>query len=162
MEKRWYAIYTNPRAEKKVDTRLKDAGLECYCPTRITIKQWSDRKKKIEEPLFRSYCFVRINELEQEKVRRVSGVVNFVYYLSKPAIIRDVEIENIKKFLSRVSHSEIRFEKEDRVRVIEGVMKDIEGIVESQGKNTLRIRIEQLGIALYAEIKKDFVDKLPE
>lgn len=159
-DKKWYAVYTNPRAEKKVFDRLINAGIEAYCPLRRVLKQWSDRRKKIDEPLFRSYVFVKINLQEYEKVRRVNGVVNFVYYLGKPAIIRDYEIENIKIFLSKTSGCEIKFEANQRVRIKEGVLKDTEGKIVQQSKHNLRIEIEQLGLALVAEIKKDFVEPL--
>ncbi len=159
-KKNWYALYTNPKAEKKVYEQLKLQQIKSYCPTKIVVKQWSDRKKKVEEPLFKSYVFVHIDLSEYEKVRRVKGVVNFVYFLGKPAIVRDEEIENIKQFLSKVSHADIRFENEDKVQIQEGVLKNIVGTIDKQTKNTLRIRINQLGISLYAEIKKDFVKKI--
>src|SRR5687767_5047441 len=100
MEKKWYAVYTKPRREKKVDKLLNEKGMESYCPLQKIQRQWSDRKKIVEEPLFKSYVFVRISDEQQTELRMVNGVVNFVYWMGKPAIIKDKEIEIIKKFLN--------------------------------------------------------------
>jgi transcription antitermination factor NusG len=96
---RWYAIYTRPRWEKKVNTLLAEKGIESYCPLNKVRRKWSDRIKTIEEPLFKSYVFVRIRDDERSNVRMTSGVVNFVYWDGKPALIRDKEIQNIRRFL---------------------------------------------------------------
>ena len=95
----WYAIYTKSRCEKKVHTILLQKSIESYCPTTIVKKQWTDRVKKIEQPLFSSYLFVKITIDQQQQIREIAGVVNFVYWLGKPAQIKAVEIEAIKNFL---------------------------------------------------------------
>src|SRR5215467_4877523 len=99
-KKYWYAVYTKPRWEKKVFSLFMEKGVEAYCPMNRVRKRWSDRLKWVDEPLFRSYIFVRIAEDEQTSVRMIGGVVNFVYWLGKPAIIKDKEIEIIRKFLN--------------------------------------------------------------
>lgn len=88
--------------------RLQEAGIEAYCPVNKREKQWSDRKKITEEPLFRSYVFVNI-DLDQQGsiVRRTLGVVNFVYWLNKPAVIQDDEILAIQQFLSEHAAVEV-------------------------------------------------------
>ena len=80
-EKKWYAVYTKPRWEKKVFERLQNEQMEAYCPQNRVRKQWSDRIKWVEEPLFKSYVFVKVAEEEMTRVRMVNGVVNFVYWL---------------------------------------------------------------------------------
>src|SRR5438105_756348 len=97
--KRWFAMYTKPRWEKKVAGILERKGIECWCPLKKTQKQWSDRKKIVEEPLFTSYVFVHIDDTERSAVLMTDGIINFVYYVGKPAIIRDDEIQIVKKFL---------------------------------------------------------------
>jgi transcription antitermination factor NusG len=95
----WYAVYTKSRTEKKVALRLQEAGIQAYCPVNKREKQWSDRRKVTEEPLFRSYVFVNIDLAKQSAaVRRTLGVVNFVYWLNKPAVIQDDEILAIQQF----------------------------------------------------------------
>ena len=97
----WYAVYTKSRCEKKTHTALLQQGIESYCPTTIVKKQWSDRVKKVEQPIFTSYIFVEITQAQQTIVRQTFGVVNFVYWLGKPAVIKPTEIEAIKKFLEK-------------------------------------------------------------
>src|SRR6185369_1134152 len=96
----WFAVYTKPRWEKKVSVFFTERGIESYCPLNKVHKQWSDRVKLVEEPLFKSYVFVHIPKNGQAAVRLVNGVLNFVYWLGKPAVIKQVEIDRIKRFLN--------------------------------------------------------------
>ena len=77
----WYVIYTKPRNEKKVAERLQQIGITVYCPMITMIKQWSDRKKKVQIPLLNSYVFVCLEDKEREKVFQVSGVVRYLFWL---------------------------------------------------------------------------------
>jgi transcription antitermination factor NusG len=95
--KHWYALYTKPRWEKKVHELMLRRGMESYCPLNKVRKKWSDRYKMVEEPLFKSYVFVRITDDEKSNVRLVDGVVNFVYWLGKPAQVREEDILKIKR-----------------------------------------------------------------
>ncbi|NML19619.1 UpxY family transcription antiterminator [Pseudoflavitalea sp. G-6-1-2] len=97
---KWYAVYTKARWEKKVHQILTEKGIESYCPLNKVRRKWSDRYKTVEEPLFKSYVFVRISSAQQSNVRLTPGVTNFVYWLGKPAVIRNKEIEAIKRFLN--------------------------------------------------------------
>ena len=96
---KWFAIYTKPRWEKKVNQLLLGKGVECYCPLNKVKRKWSDRIKTIEEPLFKCYVFVKVTEADRTKVRLTNGVVNFVYWNGKPAVVREKEIQTIKLFL---------------------------------------------------------------
>jgi transcription antitermination factor NusG len=98
--KKWYAVYTKPRWEKKVNRMFLERQIESYCPLHRVHRKWSDRIKIVEEPLFKSYVFVCITEAEKTAVRMINGVVNFVYWLGKPAIIKGREIEIIRRFLN--------------------------------------------------------------
>src|SRR5206468_12120920 len=95
----WYVVYTKPRWEKKVADLLTRKGIESYCPLNKVKKQWHDRKKIISEPLFTSYVFVHISVHSHNNVLQTSGIINFVYWLGKPAVVRDDEIDTIKSFL---------------------------------------------------------------
>lgn len=124
--KDWRAVYTKPRSEKKVAERLEQQGIEVYCPVQTTLKQWSDRKKKVSVPIFPSYVFLRLSEKESDLVLQDPGVLNFVYWLGQPALIRDEEIEGIRAFLSNYRDSTIvlvDYEKGDKVEIIEGPFK---------------------------------------
>jgi len=157
----WRVIYTKPRNEKKVFERLTTQGIDCYFPCQKTLKQWSDRKKWVEEPVFRSYMF--INDPSSYDVDltilQTAGVVRFLYWLGKPAIVRDVEIEIIKKFLGEYQGVEIlSFEEGTQLRVKDGALKDCEGIVEYQTENEVILRVEKLGMSLVAKLSKYHVE----
>src|SRR5690349_5729084 len=128
----WFAVYTKPRWEKKVAALLTSRKIENYCPLNKVRRQWSDRKKTIEEPLFKSYVFVNIQDKDQLEVRKIDGVLNFVSWLSKPAVIRDEEIDTIKLFLN--DHQNVYLEQvdvnlNDRVRILSGPLMTREGNV---------------------------------
>src|SRR5687768_17707519 len=99
MSTKWFAIYTRPRWEKKVHGLLSQKGIESYCPLNKVRRKWSDRIKLVEEPLFKSYVFVKVEESGRTSVRMTDGVINFVYWDGKPAVVKDKEIEAIKLFL---------------------------------------------------------------
>lgn len=153
----WYAIYTRPRWEKKVYGLLLEKGVETYCPLNKVQKKWSDRLKWVEEPLFKSYLFVKVNGEEMPKVRLVDGVVNYVYWLGKPAIVRDSEIRAIKKFLNE--YTNVRVEPVDlrpneKVRIQSGILMDEEArILRVRGKR-VQIVIESLQYSLVAVVDR--------
>lgn len=157
MPEKWYAIYTRPRWEKKVNSLLVEKGIESYCPLNKVRRKWSDRMKTIEEPLFKSYVFVKINDDDRSRVRMTDGVVNFVYWDGKPAVIREREIQTIRRFLDEYENVEavkIDFSPNERVRVIAGPMMDKEGKVLELKNKTAKICIDSLGYMLIAYIDK--------
>ncbi|HEV7622230.1 MAG TPA: UpxY family transcription antiterminator [Flavisolibacter sp.] len=162
---KWHAIYTRPRWEKKVSNLLIQKGIESYCPLNKVRRKWSDRIKLIEEPLFKSYVFVKINEERKTDVRMTNGVVNFVYWDGKPALIKDKEIQIIKRFLDEYEDVEVRkidFEPEDRVLIIAGPMMEKEGkIIEIKNK-IAKVCIDSLGYLLIAYIDKSKLVSTPK
>ena len=160
-EKQWYALYTHPRWEKKVYGLLEKDGFEAYCPLNRVRKKWSDRVKWVEEPLFKSYVFVRIGPDQQTAVRMVNGVVNFVYWLGKPAVIRDHEIEVIRKFLDDYSEVQVLpldLEKNDRVRIRKGLLMDKEAKVVKVMNKKVQVVIESIGYSLVAVVDRSNLD----
>jgi len=156
-EKNWYAVYTKPRWEKKVHSRLEEKGIEAYSPLNRVRKKWSDRLKWVEEPLFKSYVFVKIAEEDGARVRTVDGVVNFVYWLGKPAIIKSIEIEAIRKFLNEydeVVAEPLELAKNMKVKIRGGALMDKEGKVIQVFNNKVQVVIESIGYALVAVINK--------
>jgi transcription antitermination factor NusG len=154
---KWYAIYTRPRWEKKVNSLLLKKGIESYCPLNKIRRKWSDRVKTIEEPLFKSYVFVKIDEEGRTGVRMTDGVVNFVYWNGKPAIIKEKEIQTIKRFLDEYENVEavrMDFEPEERVKIISGPMMDQEGKILEIKNKTAKVCIDSLGYMLVAYIDK--------
>lgn len=158
--KKWYAIYTRPRWEKKVHALLVEKGIECYCPLNKVHRKWSDRIKIVEEPLFKSYVFVRVNEEEKTPVRMVNGVVNFVYWQGKPALIRDKEILTIRKFLNEYEDVEVRqldVAPDAEVVVKQGVLMGKKGTVKRVLRKKVEVLIESIGFTLTAYIDKSKV-----
>ncbi len=163
-DKMWYAIYTKPRWEKKVAGLLTRKNIENYCPLNKVQRQWSDRKKIVMEPLFQSYVFVNISNQEQTLVRETSGVLNFVYWLQKPAVIREEEIEVIKRFLNEYHHVQIEkstVNLNDKVRIIGGPLMMREGNVLEVKNKTVKVLLPTMGYTLVAEIEKINLEKVP-
>ena len=157
MSLKWYAVYTKPRWEKKVNSLLLQKGIEVYCPLNKIRRKWSDRIKTIEEPLFKSYVFVKIKDDERTSVRMTNGVVNFVYWDGKPAIIKEKEIQTIRRFLDEYENVEavrIDLAEGDRVQVIAGPMMDKEGKVMEVKNKMVKVCIDSLGYMLIAYIDK--------
>jgi len=154
MEKKWYVVYTTPRGEKKANHRLEEKGIETYLPLRKTIRQWSDRKKKIEVPLFTSYLFVYVDLVhEKYPVLETNGVVAFVKHLGKEAVVRDREIEAIEYLLQ--NFTEITTESLQpgyRVNIQGGSLKGQSGIIKDIKNNTLTLELENIGFQLVAKI----------
>lgn len=156
----WYAIYTRTRWEKKVVRQLDEKGIEHYCPLVKVERQWSDRRKIILEPLFSGYVFVRVNEKDTTPVRKIDGCINFVYWLSKPALIRAEEIDAIRQFLldhERVQVEKTRVNLDDRVKIVNGPFMDKEGKVVGVKSRTVKVLLPSLGFALVAELEKQHV-----
>ena len=150
-------MYTKPRWEKKIHALFAAKGLESYCPLNKVRKKWSDRIKVIEEPLFKSYVFVKVGEEEKTKVRMTNGVINFVYWAGKPAIIKEKEIETIKKFLNEyesVIAEPLTLRSDMKVRIQRGAFMDKEAKVTKVMSNKVQVVIESIGYSLIAVIDK--------
>lgn len=153
----WYTVYTKPRWEKKVHRLMEEQGLHSYCPLNKVRRRWSDRYKIVDEPLFTSYVFVRVPETLMERVRRVNGVLNFVYWNGKPAVVKDQEINIIKLFLRE--HDNVLTERIDlqinqAVRITSGILMDEEAVVVRSDKHTAEVLLKNLGYRLIARIDK--------
>ncbi len=136
---------------------LSEKGVEAYCPLNRVRKKWSDRVKWVEEPLFKSYVFVKVEETEQTKVRFINGVLNFVYLLGKPEIIKDKEIEIIRKFLNEYDEvwaEPIGLKKDARVTIRRGVFMDKEAKIVKVLNNKVQVIIESIGYSLVAVIDR--------
>lgn len=155
--KYWFAIYTKPRWEKKIAKVLDEKGIENYCPLKKVIKQWSDRKRTVLEPVFKSYIFVKIEDEKKWDLKKINGIINYVYWVGKPAVIREEEINIIKKFLNEftdVSVQQINLNINDKVKIVQGVLMNYEGIIiELLGKKA-RIKIDGMGLIMNANVDK--------
>lgn len=100
-EKNWYVIYCKPNTEKKTAENLMKCGIEVYCPLQKKIRQWSDRKKKVEVPVLPSMILVHIKEQDRPQVFQVHTVQRYLFWLKKPAVVKKEEIEQLKQALSK-------------------------------------------------------------
>ena len=163
-KKKWFAIYVKSRNEKKVFKTLDDIGVESFLPLITKMKQWSDRRKKVEEPLFRSYLFVCIPLSDYYKVLNVSGVVKFICFEKKPVEVPENQIIAIKKYISDtdlhdVDYENIDFKEGELVRIKSGQMKDLVGrFVKINGKHRVVIDIEAVGQSLPINIARSNVE----
>ncbi|WP_214225537.1 UpxY family transcription antiterminator [Pedobacter sp. B4-66] len=142
LEKKWLVIYVRPRWEKKVDQLLQEQGIESFCPTTTTENQWADRKKMVTRPLFTGYVFVKIDDRDLTKVRYTMGVMNYIYFMGKPAVIRDAEVEQLKEMVKNYNNLQVvglnELSAGDKVRIRSGLFHNQEGnIIKIQGKNVL-------------------------
>lgn len=163
--KTWYAVYTLPRWEKKVARTLDEKGYEAYCPLNRVVRQWSDRKKTVEEPLFKGYVFVQVSEKEKWSLKQLPGILNYVYWNGKPGVIRDEEIITIKRFLNQFSDVEVsdcRLDVATRVKIKAGILMNYEGIVVEVHGNRASVRIESMGIQLSATFEKKNLEPIGE
>lgn len=156
-------IYTKSRFEKSVAQKLMDANIQAYCPVLKTKRKWSDRYRWVEEPLFKSYCFVRIADQDRSRIFSVPGAVRYLNDCGRPAIVRDQEIEIIKEWLSEYSHDSVikeSFSEKDKVRLGSGVLLGHEAEIVEVGKNSIVLKLAILGVQIKVDLRKNSLEKL--
>jgi len=157
---KWYVLYTKSRTEIKTAGRLNDLRYEVYCPVITELHQWSDRKKKVIVPLFKSYVFVRMEKKNHNLVFDVPGVVSYLFWLGKRAVVKDEEIELIREWLEGDSVGEAKIEAlnaGDRITISKGAFKDQKAIVKEVGKKTMRLILPNLGCVLQVKTSEVMV-----
>jgi len=162
-EKRWLVLYTRARWEKKIQDKLSEQGIECYCPLKVVNHQWADRKKDVELPLFSCYLFVRVSRNQQEKALQTLGVLSYIHYMGRPAVVRDSIIENLKWQLSICKDAEIislsGLSVGDRIKIKNGAMESKSGkVMQIQGKYVLMV-IDNIDCALVTKVHIRDIDK---
>lgn len=157
--KTWYALYTKPRWEKKVHELMLRRGVESYCPLNKVRRKWSDRYKMVEEPLFKSYLFVHVEERDKMELRYIDGVVNFVYWIGKPAVIREDDINRIKRFLNEHVDVQVMQLAEpklgDKVVIRSGPFMEQSGTIMSTDKKKVEVRLDSLNCKLVAQVDRE-------
>lgn len=163
----WYLLYTNPRAEKKVADELKRKDIEVFLPLQKTLKQWSDRKKWVEEPLFKSYVFV-YTELEKNfyPILNTNGVVKFINFQGKTAIVDKREIDLVKRILGDITLQAETLESSpleigDEVEIIGGPLLGNKGkLIQIQGSQKVMLELNTMQQALLLTIPKEYISKV--
>lgn len=161
-EKHWYALYTAPRAEKKVSERFSEAGFEHYLPLQTVKRKWSDRIKEVIVPVVHGYIFIKINETEFRSVLNTYGAISFVREFSKPVVIPDSQIERLR-FMCEFSDEPVEIVMEEllpgeTITIIKGPLQGLMGeLVQIKGKHKVVIRLEKFGCAL-TTIPSSFIE----
>ena len=154
----WYAVYTNPRAEKKAYAELISQAIEAYLPLQKILRQWSDRKKWVEEPLFRSYIFVNISQNRYFDVLNTAGIVRYITFEGKAVSIPQRQIDAIRYYLSETDMQTEHKEMPDLipgtvVEIMRGALKGLSGqLIEHKGQKRVSIEIEALGQFLHLNV----------
>lgn len=161
---KWYPVYTNSRAEKKAYQELQRKGIEAYLPLKKEWKQWSDRKKLVEEPLFKSYLFVRISNKEHAEVLMTQGISRFLYFSGKIAVMPDKQMEDLKLLMASGEELEL-IEHEiapgEKVLVNAGPFKGmVAELVAINNKKSLVLKLENLGYALEIKTSMAYIKPL--
>jgi transcription antitermination factor NusG len=161
---KWYAIYTHPRAEKLVHSRLIEIDIESYLPMQKTYRQWSDRKKLVEKPLLSSYVFVKVIPAHFPKVYKTIGVVKFVSFEGQPVPIPQKQIDNLRLLIDSNADIEVtsdKLEKGDNVEVITGSLIGLTGeLVKIGRRKKMIIRIDRLDQNIIVTIPVTFLRKI--
>jgi len=162
MEYSWLAAYTNPRAEKKVYQLLLDKQIETYLPLVRRLKQWSDRKKWVEEPLIRSYIFVKISEKEYFEVLNTPGLVRFITFEGKAAAIPENQIDTLRKLLSTDTEVEVIDtppEVGSEITISKGSLLGLKGeLIDYKQRNRVVVKLEHVGKSLLINVPLSHIE----
>ena len=162
ISKEWFAIYVKSRYEKKVAKTLDEIGIESFLPLITQIRQWSDRKKKVEEPLFKSYVFVHISKDEYYDVLHCDGVIKYVTFEGKAVAVPDNQILAIKDYLNDSDVHDIEYgelKEGQLVRIKSGHLKGLTGrFIEIRGKHRLIINIETIGKSIPINVNRSNIE----
>ena len=153
--KKWFILYTRPNQEIRVAEQLKEINISCFCPTVTIFKQYSDRKKKLLKPVLPSYVFVFIEEEKRNDVFSVFGIVRYMFWLGKPATVRESEIELMKQHLNGIyqSVSLTKFTRGQLYKISEGVFSGRIGKVVETQKNKIKLELQSLGMIVTLRLK---------
>ena len=149
----WNVIYTKSRSEKKVEERLKNIGIEAYCPVRTEVKFWSDRKKSILVPVLPSMVLVKIDKNNRNQVFDIPGVVRYMFWLKKHAVVRDSEVDSLKLLLKSnniIEQNVASYNVGDEIKI--SSLEDQLGIIKKISKNQIWVVLKQLGFVIKLKV----------
>ena len=159
MEKNWYALYVKSRHEKKVALELEAQNIEYYLPLQKVLRQWSDRKKWVEEPLFRSYIFVYVDQNDYYKAVYVPGALKYISFEGEAVKVPQQQIEAIKYYLNEKAPLDIdvsEMKEGQRVEVIAGKMIGLQGtLVQVKDKKRVKVEIEVVNSSIFLQIPRN-------
>jgi len=161
---KWYPVYTRSRAEKKAYEELLRKGISAYLPLKKTLKQWSDRKKIVEEPLIKSYLFVHISVKQQAEVLMTNGIARFLYFSGKIASMPTQQIDHLKLLLATDSDLKVfdyQIKPGQKVIIKAGPFKDmIAEMVSVHNKQRIVLRLDTIGYSIDINTSTAFVEPI--
>ena len=162
-ESQWFVLYTKPRNEKKVADQLENSGFTVYCPLKKVEKQWSDRTKVIEEPLFSSYVFIKTSDADREKVFSFPGVVRYLFWLGKAAVVREEEIMELMSFMNDFDTHSLEIKSlttNDRVKIKSGPLMGHQGRIEKVSTTKAILYLENLQCKITVNLTQTHLQKV--
>ncbi len=159
----WYALYTRPRHEKKAAELISDKDFEVYYPTIKKVRQWKDRKKKVEMPLFNSYIFAYFEYNQRFEVLKTHGIVKIINFSGVPAVVPDWQINSLRTMLE--FPETVRMEKYiqpgEIVEIKAGPMSGLKGMVSiKKASKRLVLSIDGIFQSISVEIEEEFVERV--
>lgn len=160
---KWYPVYTHARAEKKAYEALTNKGILAYLPLYRQLRQWSDRKKWVEEPFIKSYVFVNIAEHAQAEVLMTKGISRFLYFSGKPATMPDRQINELKLLMT--SSIDLEITEEDlqpgeKIIIKAGPLKGMTGeVVVYRSQKQLILRLESIGRSIIVHVAASYIER---
>ena len=158
----WRVFYTFPRSEIKCEERLLNKQIEVFLPKYVDVRQWKDRKKKVTTPLFRSYIFAHVDEIERIQVLQTHGITRCVSFGQELAEVQASEIEQLK--IAQNDPKRVMLAQSwlppigERVIVTEGPTKGLRGeVIEHRGQTYVIIRIEAIKQMLKVNVPSAWV-----
>ena len=161
----WYVLNTKPRHEKKVAERLKGAGYTVYCPQHKVVRKWSDRTKEVEEPLFKGYIFIQIEDHKRDEVFTCPGTLRYLFWLRRPAVVRVEEIATIQKWLGHYEHERLKvtdITPGTYVRITSGKFMNEEGILLDMSNSKALVQLKELGIQLSIDLTQNELQSIQQ
>jgi len=160
---KWYPVSTRSRSEKKAYDALVNKGFETYLPLQRQLKQWSDRKKWVEEPFIKSYLFVRMREQEQTSVLMTKGIARFIYFSGKITSMADRQINELKLLMASPFDLEITAEDlqpGEKILIKAGPLKGLIGeIISYRSQKQLALRLENLGYSIIVNVSASLIER---
>ena len=161
--RKWYPVYTHARAEKKAHKALLKKGIETYLPLNRQLKQWSDRKKWVEEPFIKSYLFVNISDQEQMEVLMTKGIARFIYFSGKITPMPDSQIDNLKLLMASPYNLEVTEENlqpGEKIIIKAGPLKGLQGeIISHRSQKQLLLRLDNLGLSILVQVAPSLINR---
>ena len=162
--RKWYPVYTHARAEKKAHEALVKKGIETYMPLNRQLKQWSDRKKWVEEPLIKSYLFVNITDQEQMEVLMTKGVARFIYFSGKITPMPTSQIDDLKLLMSSSYDLEVteeNLQSGEKIIIKAGPLKGLQGeIVSHHSQKQLLLRLDNMGLSILVQVAPSLINRI--